>query len=111
MITIKIGDDQYTVPQFEEEDLDGPKEWDKRYSFHGAMISMCSPFLDGIYDNYAFEDRLRKAKVLRKNSQTDTESCEFWAYFSTKKAGLAFVERLNKYLRKRAMLLHAARTF
>jgi hypothetical protein len=105
--------DGYTIPQFDESDLDEPTSWHKEWMFHGAMISRCSPLFDDIpyMDNYAFEKKLRMAGVLRGNNRTDTESCEFWAYFSTKKAGMAFVERLNGYLRKRAMLLHAARHF
>jgi hypothetical protein len=96
------------VPQFDESDLDEPsREYGlKDWTFTGAMISTCAPLFDeGDMDNHDFEAVLRRKKVLRKNNRTDSESCQFWAYFSSKKSAMAFVARLNEYLAKRASSL------
>jgi hypothetical protein len=108
---IRVKVNGQSVPQFDEFDLSEPTDYCKDWTFHGAMISTCSPVLDDLDDNHDFEARLRRAKVLRKNNRTDTESCEFWAYFSSQKAGMAFVERLNEYLRQRVCKMAAARAF
>lgn len=89
-------------PQFTYDDIsydDVP--YDRRkWFFTGAMISATSPLLDHLDSNYDFERLLRKHKVLRKNNKTDTEMCQFWVYFSSKKAGENFIDRLNKFLQK-----------
>tara|TARA_R100001244_G_scaffold104496_2_gene77514 strand:- start:1752 stop:2012 length:261 start_codon:yes stop_codon:yes gene_type:complete len=50
--------------------------------------------------NYDIEDILRKHKVLRKNQYTDSEYCQFWAYFSTKKVAENFIKRYNEFIKK-----------
>lgn len=109
MLHISVNGEQ--IRQFEVSDLNKPSRFDRRRSFCGPMISTCAPLFDDIrdMDNHDFERKLRDAGVLRKNSQTDTESCEFWAYFSTAKAGEAFIKRLNSYLRMRASCIHTLR--
>ena len=58
----------------------------------------------GIFENeesnYDVEEKLFKHKVLRKNTKTDSEYSQFWAYFSTLKAAQNFVKRFNKLVEK-----------
>jgi hypothetical protein len=64
---------------------------------------MCSTFpeaFDKCGSNYEVESILRKHKVIRKDSKTDTESCALVVIFSTEKAGVNFIGRLNKFLEK-----------
>lgn len=90
------------APQFTYADikLDDIPYNRRKWYFTGAMISTLSPLIDHLYDNHDFERLLRKHKVLHKNSFTDTESCQFWAYFSSEKAAHNFIDRLNKFLKK-----------
>jgi hypothetical protein len=91
------------MKQFSEKSLNRA-EWSRStpYWFEAAMLSTCGEeAFPGCYDNYEVEDALRKAGVIRKNNQTDTESCALVINFSSKSAGLAFIERLNKYLATR----------
>jgi hypothetical protein len=72
---------------------------DKTYwLFDCSMVSSCGPIFRDCDSNYEVEAVLRKAHVLRKNSNTDTETCALVVMFSTEKAGHAFIDRLNAYL-------------
>ena len=71
--------------------------------FECGMISTCCPLFDHCDSNHDVEDELRKNKVLRKNNSTDTESSALVVLFTSKKAGIKFVERLNAYLTKKEL--------
>lgn len=79
--------------------------------FEAAMVSTCKPLFDDCESNYDVEAKLRKAHVIRKDNQTDTESCALVVNFSSKKAGAAFVDRLNKYLEAKQAKLKEAVSF
>lgn len=76
---------------------DGRKVW----WFECAMVSSCAPLFNGCDSNYEVEDLLRKAKVLDRRNQTDTESCALVVNFSSEKSGQKFIDRLNAFLVKR----------
>lgn len=80
---------------------EGPGEGRHRYSFAGAMITTCAPLLDDCEDNYDVTELLKKKHVVRKGTEDDPESCSVYFYFKTKKAAQSFIERFNKFLRKR----------
>ncbi len=73
------------------------------YYFDCAMITACKPVFDRCSDNYEVEDVLRKAKVILPQNQTDTESCALVLNFSSRKAGEAFIDRLNRYLEQKSV--------
>ena len=58
----------------------------------------------GIFENeesnYDVEEILFKHKVLRKNTKTDSEYSQFWAYFSTKTSAENFIKRFNKLVER-----------
>jgi len=70
------------------------------YVFDCAMISSCQPIFDNCNSNYDVERVLRKARVIRDQDRTDTETCALVVLFKTRKAGQGFITRLNHYLQK-----------
>jgi hypothetical protein len=77
-------------------------EWSNKpyWYFNCAMISTCDPAFNKCEDNYDVENVLRKNKVIRKGTKTDTESCALNVMFATERGGENFIKRLNKYLEK-----------
>lgn len=69
--------------------------------FDCAMISTCRPIFDACFDNHDVEQVLRKAGVIGRHDQTDTESCALVVNFRTVSEGHAFVRRLNRYLARK----------
>lgn len=58
------------------------------------------------YDsNYDIVDKLKAEKVLKANTEEDSEMCQFFAYFSTKQAAENFIKRLAKYVEKRKQIM------
>jgi hypothetical protein len=58
------------------------------------------------YDsNYDIVDKLKEANVLKPKTSEDSEYCQFFAYFSTKKAAENFIKRLTDYVEKRKKLI------
>lgn len=55
--------------------------------------------------NYDVSDKLKENKVLREGTEEDSEYCQFFAYFSTKKSAEAFIKRLGKYVEKRKKII------
>jgi len=90
------------LPQFESCDLNPPLYSGHTWSFCSAMVGLCRPIFDECFGNCEVEDVLRKAKVIRANNKTDSETCQMWVYFSKKESGEKFIERLNKYIDQRA---------
>jgi hypothetical protein len=87
------------VPQFSYDDV-RYEEFRDGYMFTAAMISACDPLFDSCYSNYEVEDKLQEAGVIK--TDTDSESCQMFIYFSTRSVGENFIDRLNEYLRNRA---------
>lgn len=77
-----------------EMDLDGRHH----FWFEAAMVSTFPGIFDHCGDNYEVEDVLRKAGVIHKKNQTDTESCALVINFKSRKSAEKFIERLNKWL-------------
>lgn len=78
-----------------EQEEDTKEPWSLAFS----LTEHCFPLFLG-YNNNELLPVLKKHKVvLPKEMSADTERSCFYAYFKTKEAGLAFLERLNKFLR------------
>ena len=55
--------------------------------------------------NYDVVDRLKENGVLSDKTEEDSEYCQFFAYFSTKKSAENFLERFRKYVETRKELI------
>jgi hypothetical protein len=55
--------------------------------------------------NYDIVDKLKEEKVLSSKTSEDSEMCQFFAYFSTKKSAENFIAKLGKYVEKRKKLI------
>ena len=90
---------QFSYDSINKLDYDGT---DYPYYFTAAMVSTCDPLFNGCYDNYDVENLLVKNGVITKACQTDSESCQMFVNFKRKDTAKKFIDRLNKYLVKRA---------
>lgn len=84
------------MPRFSESsihDLGDGSFW-----FECSMCSSVPSHFGDLDDNYAVEDRLRKAKVILSRNQTDSETCALVVNFSSRVAGQSFLSRLNRYI-------------
>jgi len=72
----------------------------KEGHFEAAMISTFPGVFDDCDSNYEVEDRLRKAGVIHKRNQTDTESCALVIRFTSEKSAFAFAKRLQAYIQE-----------
>lgn len=60
------------------------------------------------YDNnYDIVDKLKEVGVLKAGTEEDSEFCQFFAYFSSKKVAENFIKRLGKYVQKRKALINS----
>lgn len=85
----------------------GPYRW----YFTCAMVSTCSPIFDDCEDNYAVEDKLRRAGVIAEDDVSDSESCQMFVNFRSQAQAVAFIGRLNEYLQKKATMMREALEF
>lgn len=60
---------------------------------------------DDYESNYQIVDKLKQNKVLTETADEDSEYCQFFAYFNTKKSAEAFINRLSKYVEKRKQII------
>lgn len=86
------------VVQIGEDFLFAPDGGSDAWSLAFSLTEHCFPLFLG-YNNNELLPVLMKHKVVTKAVTVDTEHSCFYAYFKTKQAGLAFLERLNKFLR------------
>ena len=82
----------------------------KPFSFISGLGN-AAPIVPGDMDCYDIYDRLLNAGVVTKRTDADNESCCMYIYFSTRKAGENFIDRLNKYLRKKASMMRKVSDF
>lgn len=101
------------VRQFDTDDINdmGDDGYGPRYWFECAMVSACEPLLDSCEDNHDVEERLRKARVIQSQDETDSEMCALVVRFKTEAQGAAFIARLNSYLVEKAKRLRDANNF
>lgn len=78
---------------------EGEKNWTVTADLRGMET-----FYPNFESNYEIVDKLKEAKVLSEKTSEDSEYCQFFAYFSTKKAADNFIKRLCDYVEKRKVL-------
>ena len=88
--------DYNSINKLDYEDISHP------YYFTCSMVSTCAPLFDGCDDNYEVESLLVKNGVITKGCERDSEMCQMFVNFKRKDAARRFIDRLNKYLNKRA---------
>ena len=89
--------DDYSLHVLEgEEDL---------WFFGEDMVITYAPLFDDCDGNIDAEAKLKKAGVITEKDEEDSEYCQMFVNFKTKAQGVAFIDRLNSYLRKKAEML------
>lgn len=78
-------------------------EDDKNWTVTADLRRM-ETFYPHFDSNYDIVDKLKEAKVLSEKTVEDSEMCQFFAYFSTKKSAENFIKRLTEYVEKRKVL-------
>lgn len=78
---------------------DGDKNWTITADFRALET------FQNCESNYDVVDRLNKYNVLTKSAVEDSEYCQFFAYFKSKKSAESFLDRLSKYVEYRKNLI------
>ena len=78
-------------------------EWDDKWTVTADLRGLET--FDNCESNYDIVERLQREKVLSPKTSEDSEYCQFFAYFSTKKAAENFIKRLGEYVEKRKKLI------
>ena len=78
-------------------------EWDNKWTVTADLRGLET--FQNCESNYDVVDRLKENKVLSDKTCEDSEYCQFFAYFSTKKSAENFIKRLGDYVNKRKQLI------
>lgn len=78
-------------------------EWDDKWTVTADLRGLET--FGNCESNYDIVDKLKENKVLSNKTSEDSEYCQFWAYFSTKKSAESFIIRLGKYIEKRKKII------
>ncbi len=91
----------YTIEKLKPYKYEGNKHWTVTADLRGLET------FDNCESNYDVVDRLKDNKVLGKTTKEDSEYCQFFAYFSTKKSAENFIKRLGQYVEKRKSIINS----
>jgi hypothetical protein len=80
---------------------DGDKNWTITADFRALET------FQNCESNYDVVERLTKFKVINKSVIEDSEYCQFFAYFKTKKTAESFLKRLTEYIEFRKNLIES----
>jgi len=78
-------------------------EWDDKWTVTADLRGLET--FENCESNYDIVERLQREKVLLPKTSEDSEYCQFFAYFSTKKSAENFIKRLGDYVNKRKQLI------
>ena len=78
-------------------------DWDDKWTVTGDFRGLET--FENCESNYDVRERLIENKVLSTKTREDSEYCQFFAYFSTKKSAENFIKRLGNYIEKRKKLI------
>lgn len=78
-------------------------EWDNKWTVTADLRGLET--FGNCESNYDIVDKLKENKVLSNKTSEDSEFCQFWAYFSTKKSAESFIKRLGNYVEKRKKII------
>jgi hypothetical protein len=91
----------YTIEKLKPYKYEGNKHWTVTADLRGLET------FDNCESNYDVVDRLKDNKVLGSKTNEDSEYCQFFAYFSTKKSAENFIKRLGQYVEKRKSIINS----
>jgi len=94
----------YTVDKIKP---DPPAEWQTKKEWTVTSDLRGLETFEKYDSNYDIVDKLKEVGVLKPNTSEDSEFCQFFAYFSTKKAAENFIKRLTKYVEKRKQIINS----
>ena len=80
-------------------------DWDDKWTVTADLTGLET--FENCSSNYDVVDRLKENKVLSPKTTEDSEYCQFFAYFSTKKSAENFIKRLGEYVEKRKKLIES----
>ena len=78
-------------------------EWDDKWTVTADLRGLET--FENCESNYDVVERLKDNNVLSSKTSEDSEYCQFFAYFSTKKSAENFIKRLGTYIEKRKKLI------
>jgi hypothetical protein len=80
-------------------------DWDNKWTVTSDLRGLET--FEKYDSNYDIVDKLKEVGVLKPKTSEDSEYCQFFAYFSTKKSAENFIKRLTKYVEKRKQLINS----
>lgn len=89
----------YTIDKLKVHKFEDDTKWTVTADLRGLET------FDTFDSNYDIVDKLKENKVLSTKTREDSEFCQFFAYFSTKKSAENFILKLGKYIEKRKKLM------
>jgi hypothetical protein len=89
----------YTIDKLRPYKFEDDNKWTVTADLRGLET------FDNYESNYDIVDKLKENKVLSSKTSEDSEYCQFFAYFSSKKSAENFIKRLGKYVEKRKKLI------
>ena len=78
-------------------------DWDKNWTVTSDLRGLET--FENYSSNYDIVDKLKENGVIKSNTEEDSEYCQFFAYFSTKKSAENFIKRLGDYVEKRKKII------
>jgi predicted NUDIX family phosphoesterase len=91
----------YTVDKIKAVKYDWDNQWTVTADLRGLET-----FTD-FQSNYDIVEKLEENKVLLKDTEEDSEYCQFFAYFKTKDEADKFIQRLTDYVNERKQMLQS----
>jgi hypothetical protein len=80
-------------------------DWDNKWTVTSDLRGLET--FEKYESNYDIVDKLKEANVLKPKTSEDSEYCQFFAYFSTKKSAENFIKRLGDYVEKRKQIINS----
>ena len=78
---------------------------DYPYLFSVSLRAVASPIFDNCVDNLEVARELREASILKDTYDEASLPHHFFLYFRTKEEGHQFIEDLNAYMDRKALVL------
>jgi hypothetical protein len=80
-------------------------DWDNKWTVTSDLRGLET--FDMYESNYDIVDKLKEVGILKAGTEEDSEFCQFFAYFSSKKSAESFIKRLGKYVEERKRLINS----
>lgn len=101
----------YDETDLRPQDIEDLKKDGFEFSFIEDVAGDNADLFDFETNNHTIANKLKELGAVDKDVLLDCESSCFYAYFKTKKAGVAFVKKLSSYLLQKKSLLEKAKEF